>query len=53
MFVVSVLEDFVSFFKRCEKGLAKGGVILLKENITRSGIDVDSQDSSVTRYDLF
>eukprot|EP01137_Pigoraptor_chileana_P008738 Opistho-2@55998 len=42
-------DDFVAFFKRCRKGLAEGGVICVKENVTRSGFVVDKQDSSVTR----
>ncbi|XP_074624360.1 N-terminal Xaa-Pro-Lys N-methyltransferase 1-B-like [Acropora palmata] len=43
--------DFVDFFKRCQKGLSPNGLICVKENITKTGVDLDSQDSSVTRSD--
>lgn len=43
-------EDFVRFFKACSKGLKENGVIVVKENVTSSdSIEVDEQDSSVTR----
>ena len=41
--------DFVDFFMRCQSGLSPGGLICVKENITKSGVDLDSEDSSVTR----
>jgi len=41
----------VDFFERCQLGLAPGGLICVKENITKTGVDMDSEDSSVTRYD--
>lgn len=44
-------EDFVDFFKRCQLGLSPNGLICVKENITKTGVDLDSQDSSVTRSD--
>lgn len=34
---------------RCQSGLSPGGLICVKENITKSGVDLDSEDSSVTR----
>ena len=43
-------EDFVDFFQRCQSGLSPDGLICVKENITKSGVDLDSEDSSVTRY---
>ncbi|XP_040169243.1 N-terminal Xaa-Pro-Lys N-methyltransferase 1 [Anopheles arabiensis] len=43
-------EDAVQFFVRCAKGLARGGMIVIKENFTTSNVvDVDRTDSSVTR----
>lgn len=44
-------EDFVEFLQRCQSGLLPGGLICVKENITKSGVDLDSEDSSVTRSD--
>jgi len=44
-------DDFVDFFERCQSGLAAGGLICVKENITKTGVDLDSEDSSVTRSD--
>lgn len=41
--------DFVDFFMHCQSGLSPGGLICVKENITKSGVDLDSEDSSVTR----
>lgn len=45
-------EQFVEYLRRCRSVLEPGvGVIVIKENLTTSGIDdFDSQDSSVTRY---
>lgn len=43
-------DDFVDFFERCQSGLSPGGLICVKENITKIGVDMDSEDSSVTRY---
>lgn len=34
---------------RCQSGLSPGGLICVKENITKTGVDLDSEDSSVTR----
>lgn len=43
-------EDFIKFFKRCINGLKRNGVIVVKENLASSNsVDVDEQDSSVTR----
>ncbi|KAL9958607.1 hypothetical protein ACROYT_G035646 [Oculina patagonica] len=44
-------DDFVDFFERCQSGLSPGGLICVKENITKTGVDMDSEDSSVTRSD--
>ena len=41
----------MDFFERCQSGLVPGGLICVKENITVSGVDMDSKDSSVTRYE--
>jgi protein N-terminal methyltransferase len=44
-------DDLVDFFKRCKLALAsRGGLLGVKENVTKSGIDLDEVDSSVTRY---
>ncbi|XP_049291714.1 N-terminal Xaa-Pro-Lys N-methyltransferase 1-A [Anopheles funestus] len=43
-------EDTVQFFHRCSKALARGGMIVIKENFTSSNVvDLDRTDSSVTR----
>ena len=43
-------EDLVDFFKRCQKGLAVNGIVVVKENFTSSGeVEFDDQDSSYTR----
>ncbi|XP_038064075.1 N-terminal Xaa-Pro-Lys N-methyltransferase 1-like [Patiria miniata] len=42
-------EHLVNFFKRCKEGLKDGGVMCIKENISREGVIFDEQDSSVTR----
>ncbi|ORX58916.1 hypothetical protein DM01DRAFT_317062 [Hesseltinella vesiculosa] len=42
-------DDLVSFFKRCKDGLAPGGLIGVKENISTRGYIIDEEDSSVTR----
>ena len=41
----------MDFFERCQSGLVPGGLICVKENITKTGVDMDSEDSSVTRYE--
>ena len=44
--------DLISFLIRCKESISfNGGVIGIKENITRTGIDIDSEDSSMTRSD--
>ena len=40
----------MDFFEQCQSGLSPGGLICVKENITKTGVDMDSEDSSVTRY---
>lgn len=43
-------SDLVDFLKRAQAGLKKNGLIVMKENFTRTEeIEVDEQDSSVTR----
>ncbi|XP_002731545.2 N-terminal Xaa-Pro-Lys N-methyltransferase 1-like [Saccoglossus kowalevskii] len=42
-------EHLMSFFTRCKAGLTENGVICVKENISQEGIDLDEEDSSVTR----
>jgi len=43
--------DFVSFFRRCAKGLRPGGIIALKDNTTENcTFLVDKEDSSVARH---
>jgi protein N-terminal methyltransferase len=46
------VDDLVAFFERCKAAVeAKNGYIGVKENVTRSGIDFDEEDSSLTRPD--
>lgn len=43
-------DDLVAFFKRCKTGLADGGIIMVKENVTSTtDPEFDKQDSSYTR----
>ena len=43
-------EDLVKFFQRCQKGLTKEGIIVIKENVTCAKTrEFDEQDSSFTR----
>ncbi|KAJ3018595.1 hypothetical protein HKX48_002790 [Thoreauomyces humboldtii] len=43
-------DHLVQFFQRCRKGLKKeGGLIGVKENVTRADVELDREDSSVTR----
>jgi len=43
-------DDLIAFLKRCQTGLKKNGLIVLKENLTSSGqVEMDHTDSSVTR----
>jgi len=43
-------DDFVAFLERCKVGLRPGGIIVVKENISRKGFVFDTEDSSVTRF---
>jgi protein N-terminal methyltransferase len=43
-------EDFVAFLNRCTRALRPGGLIVVKENISRKGFVFDTEDSSVTRF---
>jgi len=43
-------DHLVDFFNRCITGLKKGGMLVVKENVTSSGeVETDEDDSSVTR----
>eukprot|EP00928_Gymnodinium_smaydae_P071822 TRINITY_DN55302_c0_g1_i1.p1 TRINITY_DN55302_c0_g1~~TRINITY_DN55302_c0_g1_i1.p1 ORF type:complete len:235 (+),score=56.47 TRINITY_DN55302_c0_g1_i1:263-967(+) len=45
-------DDLVKWFQRCQKGLADGGVICIKENVILDGRwMVDWEDNSVARTD--
>lgn len=44
-------DDFVDFFKQCQLGLMPGGLICVKENVTKDSMEMDAEDSSVTRSD--
>jgi protein N-terminal methyltransferase len=45
-------SDLIQFLKRCKNRLSQGGMIGIKENVTRVGTEVDPIDSSVTRSDI-
>lgn len=45
-----MIDDFVSFFRRCKRALKPNGLIGVKENVTAQGLDIDKEDSSVTRF---
>ena len=43
-------DDLIAMFDRCREGLAPGGYIIVKENVSRgSGFVLDKEDMSVTR----
>ncbi|CAK1549857.1 unnamed protein product [Leptosia nina] len=43
-------EDLVSYLIKCSDSLSKNGIIVVKENVTSSGVsEADKLDSSVTR----
>ena len=45
------VDDFISFLRKCRRGLVKGGCIVIKDNVTSTHENVmDEDDSSVTRY---
>ena len=46
-------SDLVELLKRAKKALAEGGIIVIKENHTRSGkgFFIDKDDNSITRSD--
>ncbi|KAI0527159.1 hypothetical protein KFK09_002758 [Dendrobium nobile] len=46
-------DDFVSFFKRAKVGLKKNGFFVVKENVAKTGFVLDTEDSSITRSDLY
>ena len=43
--------DLIEFLKRCKSSLVRGGMIGIKENVSRVGSEFDSIDSSLTRSD--
>jgi protein N-terminal methyltransferase len=43
--------DLIALLKRAKKALAPNGVIVIKENHTRSGFFIDKSDNSITRSD--
>lgn len=42
-------DDFISFLKRCKKGLKDNGIIFVKDNLSHEETDIDNEDGSVTR----
>lgn len=44
-------SDLIDFLKRAKKALAPNGMIIIKENHTRSGFFIDNDDNSITRSD--
>ena len=49
MLGVCCLDDLVAFFNRCKTGLKLGGMIFVKENVTKNKSAADDVDHSVTR----
>ncbi|KAL3678367.1 hypothetical protein R1sor_021323 [Riccia sorocarpa] len=45
--------DVIEFFNRAKLGLKRGGFIVLKENVAKSGFVLDKEDFSVTRSDQY
>jgi len=43
--------DFISLLARCKKALKPGGYIVIKDNVCKSGCEMDSNDGSITRSD--
>eukprot|EP00002_Diphylleia_rotans_P027352 TRINITY_DN5480_c0_g1_i1.p1 TRINITY_DN5480_c0_g1~~TRINITY_DN5480_c0_g1_i1.p1 ORF type:complete len:274 (-),score=63.90 TRINITY_DN5480_c0_g1_i1:242-1063(-) len=45
-------DDLIAFMKRCKIGLAHGGLIFVKENVSKdSSYTLDKEDNSITRSD--
>ncbi|OZJ07019.1 hypothetical protein BZG36_00012 [Bifiguratus adelaidae] len=44
-------DDFIAFFQKCKAALRPNGLICVKENNAKEGVELDEQDSSVTRSD--
>eukprot|EP01017_Pseudomicrothorax_dubius_P019145 TRINITY_DN2106_c0_g1_i9.p1 TRINITY_DN2106_c0_g1~~TRINITY_DN2106_c0_g1_i9.p1 ORF type:complete len:252 (-),score=71.67 TRINITY_DN2106_c0_g1_i9:26-742(-) len=44
-------DDFVRFLNTCKGHLKENGILVLKENLTKTGFIVDKEDNSVTRSD--
>jgi len=42
-------DDLVELLSRCRAALAEGGVLVVKENMSRKGFILDKEDMSVTR----
>lgn len=52
--VIYLTDDhFVSFLRECVRSLAPGGVVVVKDNVARSGFLVDKDDSSIMRSDRY
>lgn len=43
--------DFIALLARFKKSLKKDGYIVVKDNVTKTGCELDDKDSSVTRSD--
>jgi len=44
-------EDYIDFLKRCADSLTETGIVVVKENLAKSGFIVHKDDYSVTRSD--
>ena len=42
-------DHFVRFLVHCKNALHEGGLIVIKDNVAQIGVELDAQDSSVTR----
>lgn len=45
-------SDFINLLARLKRSLKKDGYIVIKDNVTKAGCELDADDSSVTRSDL-
>lgn len=46
-------DDFIAFLRECVKTLTNNGLIVIKDNVVRSGFIVDKNDSSIMRSDRY
>ncbi|RKP20871.1 alpha N-terminal protein methyltransferase 1A [Rozella allomycis CSF55] len=44
-------DDFLHFLDKARASLKKGGYIVIKDNVSRSGFHIDDDDASITRSD--